>query len=103
MTVRQQLASLIRTYVPIGVGFVLALLARKYDIVLDDNASAALTSGVAALVSAAYYVVVRVLETRWKAVGWLLGLPVAPQYDVVKGSVVPNRPEPENGVQSPGL
>ena len=31
MTVRDQLASLIRTYVPIGVGFVLALLARKYD------------------------------------------------------------------------
>lgn len=80
MTVRDQLASLIRTYVPIGVGFVLALLARKYDVILDEGSSAALTSGIAALVSAVFYGVVRILETRWKAVGWLLGLAVRPQY-----------------------
>jgi hypothetical protein len=81
VTVREQLASLIRTWVPIGVGFVLALLGRKYGVVLDDASSAALTSGVAALAAAVYYVIVRALETRWKSVGWLLGLAVAPTYE----------------------
>lgn len=103
MTVRDQLASLLRTYVPIGVGFVLALLARKYDIVLDEASSDALVSAVTALAAAAYYVVIRILETRWKPVGWLLGLPVAPKYDVVQGSVVPNRSEPQNGTQGSSL
>ena len=98
MTVRDQLASLIRTYVPIGVGFVLALLARKYDVILDDASSAALTSGVAALVSAVFYGVVRVLETRWKAVGWLLGLAASPQYS----EPVVTKPEPDYGLPGRG-
>lgn len=81
MTVRDQLASLVRTWVPIGIGFVLALLARKFDIVIDETSSAALTSGLAALVSAVFYGVVRILEVRWKPLGWLLGLAVRPQYE----------------------
>lgn len=97
MTVRDQLASLIRTYVPIGVGFVLALLARKYDVILDDASSAALTSGVAALVSAVFYGVVRILESRWKPVGWLLGLAVRPQYEPGRVSVPPATPDAQNG------
>lgn len=94
MIVREQLASLIRTYVPIGVGFVLAFLGRKFDVVLDDASSAALTSGVAALVAAVYYGVVRLLETRWKAVGWLLGLATAPTYEPPAAPVT----EPESDV-----
>lgn len=81
VTVRDQLASLIRTWVPIGVGFALTLLARKYGIVIDDTISTSLTTGLAALVAAVYFAVVRALETRWKPLGWLLGLAVAPKYD----------------------
>ena len=48
---------------------------------LDEGSSAALTSGLAALVSAVFYGVVRILEARWKPFGWLLGLAVRPQYE----------------------
>jgi hypothetical protein len=97
MTVRDQLASLIRTWVPIGVGFVLALLARKFDVVLDEASSAALTAGIAALVSAVFYAVVRILESRWKPVGWLLGLAVRPQYESGRPSVPPADSSAQNG------
>lgn len=79
-TVRDQLASVIRTAVPIGVGFLLSLLARKWGIVLDDTSSQALASGVTAVLAAVYYVVVRFLEGRWAWVGWLLGLALPPSY-----------------------
>lgn len=80
-TVRNQLASIIRTAVPIGVGFLLSLLARKWGIVLDDASSQALASGVTAVAGAVYYVVVRALESRWRWFGWLLGLALPPSYD----------------------
>lgn len=86
-TLRDQFASQIRTLVPIAVGFVLSLIAREYGIVLDEASSAGLVSGLSALASAVYYVVVRLLESKVPAVGWLLGLPVAPSYD--NGKVVP--------------
>jgi hypothetical protein len=103
MTVRDQLASLIRTWVPIGVGFLLALLARKLDIVLDEGSSAALTSGIAALVSAVFYGVVRILESRWKPVGWLLGLAVRPQYETKAVGSGPGSSTSQNGVQGRDL
>jgi hypothetical protein len=95
VTVREQLASLVRTWVPIGVGFLLALLGRETSIVLDEASGAALTSGVAALASAAYYVIIRLLESSVPAVGWLLGLAVAPSYSKpVQGEVVSSKTEP---------
>lgn len=100
-TVRDQLASLVRTWVPIGVGFVLTLLGRKFGIVLDDASSASLTAGIAALVSAVFYGVVRILESRWKWVGWLLGLAVRPQYDTGRPSVPPAGSDAQNGAQAP--
>jgi len=100
MTVRDQLASLIRTWVPIGVGFVLALLARKFDVVLDEGSSAALVSGIAALVSAVFYAVVRILEARWKPVGWLLGLAVRPQYESTAVGTGPDSSTAQNGAES---
>lgn len=80
MTVRDKLAALIRTYVPVGVGVVLTLLARKYGVVIDDSISTSLTTGLAGLVSAVYYAVVRVLEAKFPRLGWLLGFAVAPTY-----------------------
>jgi hypothetical protein len=100
MTVRDQLASLIRTWVPIGVGFVLALLARKFGVVLDEASSAALTAGIAALASAVFYGVVRILESRWKPVGWLLGLAVSPQYESKAVGSGSDNPTAQNGAES---
>lgn len=87
MTIRDAFASVLRTYVPIGVGFVLTLLARKYGIVIDDSLSTSLTTGLAALVAASYYAVVRLLEARWSWVGWLLGFNVPPEYRSPAGKV----------------
>lgn len=81
MTIRDTLAALIRTYVPIGIGFVLTLLARKYGVVIDDTISTSLTTGLAALVAAVYYAAVKLLEARFKWAGWLLGFNVPPTYE----------------------
>lgn len=86
MTIRDAIASALRTYVPIGVGLVLTLLARKYDIVIDDTVSTSLTTGLAALVAALYYGVVRLLEARFPQLGWLLGFAVPPSYTKGTGS-----------------
>jgi len=80
MTVRDTIAALIRTYVPIAVGFVLTLLARKYGVVIDDTISTSLTTGLAALVAAVYYAVAKLLEARFTWAGWLLGFNVPPTY-----------------------
>lgn len=86
MTIRDAIASVLRTYVPIGVGFVLTLLARKYDVVIDDTVSTSLTTGLAALVAAVYYALVRLLEAKVPQLGWLLGFAVTPKYGVTATS-----------------
>lgn len=87
MTIRDALASVIRTYVPIGVGFVLTLLARKYGVVIDDTISTSLTTGLAALVAAVYYAAVRLLEAKVPQLGWLLGLAAQPEYKAPTGKL----------------
>jgi hypothetical protein len=81
MMLRDLFGSLVRTAVPYGVGFVLAFLARKYDVVLDDSTSAQLSSAAAILAGTAYYALIRAAEAKWSWVGWLLGWNVPPTYD----------------------
>lgn len=81
VTIRDAVAAFIRTYVPVGVGLVLTLLARKYGVVIDDTISTSLTTGLAALVAAVYYAVVRLLEAKFPKLGWLLGFAVPPTYN----------------------
>jgi hypothetical protein len=80
VTVRDGVASFIRTAVPIGVGLGLTWLGRETGVVLDSGSSAGLTSGVAALAGAGYYAVVRAAESKWPKLGWLLGLAIPPSY-----------------------
>lgn len=80
MTVRDFLTSAVRTWVPYLVGAGLTWLAMKAGVVLDDGASLQATLGVSAVIGAVYYAAIRWAESRWKWVGWLLGLPVAPTY-----------------------
>ncbi|WP_432050325.1 hypothetical protein [Verrucosispora sp. NA02020] len=74
------LVSLIRTWVPIAVGVALAWLATRLGIVLDESTSTGLTVGAVGLTSAVYYALVRALESRWPALGFLLGSRQAPVY-----------------------
>lgn len=80
-TVRDVLASLVRTAVPYGVGLVLAWLARKYDIIIDETSAAGLSATLAFVAGSVYYVIVRALEARVPALGWLLGLALPPTYE----------------------
>lgn len=70
------LASLIRTIVPVVVGALGTWLIR-IGVHVDD---AALTEVVTAALSAAYYVLARLLEHRWPRLGVLLGVPRQPTY-----------------------
>lgn len=77
--------SLIRTWVPIGVGALLAWLAAATHTVIPAGASATVGTVAAALVAAAYYAVARLLERAGspsaRTIGrYMLGGVVPPIY-----------------------
>lgn len=72
------LVSAVRTLVPVIVGLVAgALVSAGIDV--DEGA---LTTVVDGVLIGAYYLVVRFLEQRVPAFGWLLGVPRAPVYPI---------------------
>lgn len=73
------LPSILRTVVPLIVGFVVSLLVR---LGLDDAVdTAALTELVMLVVTAGYYAAVRALERYVDPrIGWLLGYAAQPKY-----------------------
>lgn len=71
--------SLIRTYVPVGVGALVAWLLTL-GIELDETVRNGLVVGATGLVIAVYYTVVRLLEKRWPFFGVLLGSTKQPEY-----------------------
>lgn len=71
--------SLIRTYVPIIVGTIAAFLTA-HSMTLDPSSIAGLTAFLSGLFNALYYLVARVLESRYPRLGWLLGSPKQPIY-----------------------
>lgn len=75
------LLSLVRTWVPVGVGSVLTYLGVHYGILLPEDMSGQLAIGVTALVVGAYYTVVRGLEAKWPVFGKLLGKKAQPTYE----------------------
>jgi len=79
-TVRDIGASLVRTFVATAVGAFLAWLAKNAHIVIDPASSAGVVQAFTAAVIGLYYLVVRTLETRVPAFGWLLGLAKLPTY-----------------------
>lgn len=70
-------ASVIRTLVPVAVGQIAAWLLLV-NIVLDSDAKAGLGTFLGGLITAIYYVAVRIVEQQWPSVGILLGLPKSP-------------------------
>jgi hypothetical protein len=72
--VNDTIVSLIRTWVPVVVGTVIAYLANKgFNIDVNQNAVVAATIAV-------YYALARFLEKRWPFLGFLLGVPKEPAY-----------------------
>jgi len=73
--------SLIRTYVPLAVGFALTWLASSLKVVVDPSSQAGLVALMVAVLSAAYYFLARLLEKQWPWLGVLLGAVAAPKYE----------------------
>jgi len=71
------LASIIRTLVPLAVGQIVAWLALA-SVILDEPTKNALGTFLGGLVTAVYYLIIRLLEQRWPAIGVLLGLAKSP-------------------------
>lgn len=70
------LVSLIRTYTPIVAGYLVSL-ALSAGFQVDSAQAETLLTGASI---AGYYALVRYLERKWPAVGWLLGSPRKPTY-----------------------
>ena len=71
-------ASIVRTFTPIIVGSVVGWFVTL-GVPLDDKFSGLLTLVVSGILSAVYYVAVRLLETYvTPKLGWLLGLAKTP-------------------------
>ena len=81
--------SFIRTYVPLAVGAAVTWAATRHGIVLDEATSQAATIATTGVASAVYYGLVRALESRFPALGVLLGYTAQPSYS---GDPVDGRP-----------
>lgn len=66
--------SLIRTYVGLGIGWLVSIGVLPDS--LTDQAATAATAGVIA----GYYLLARLLERKWSFFGYLLGVPKTPTY-----------------------
>lgn len=70
-------ASVIRTLVPVAVGQVSSWLLLL-NVALSQDAKTGLGAFLGGLITAIYYVGVRIIEQQWPGVGVLLGLPKSP-------------------------
>lgn len=87
--------SLIRTFVPLVVGSLVAWLATL-GIEVDRTALIGILDP---LLATAYYALIRAAEKRWPGAGWLLGAPGAPSYAPPSAPADVAAPSPE-GAQS---
>lgn len=77
---KDQIISLIRTFVPIAVGSFIGWLTLRTGIAVPDEASNGLTLFFVAILSGLYYTLARALEAKWPWFGLLLGAPAQPVY-----------------------
>lgn len=86
-------ASLIRTWVPAGIGVLIAWLSAKIGFVIDESSQVGLTAAVTGFAIGLYYAIVRWFELKFPQIGWFLGLAKSPGYstqDPPAGSPGPN-------------
>jgi hypothetical protein len=82
MKLNDTVIGLIRTWVPIGVGAVIAWFATQ-GLSLDYETQNAAIIALTGVTQALYYSLVRLLESQFPAVGWLLGSAKTPVYNPV--------------------
>jgi hypothetical protein len=82
MKLNDTLIGLIRTWVPIGVGAVIAWFTAQ-GLSLDSETQTAVIVALTGVTQAVYYSVVRLLENQFPAIGWLLGSAKTPVYNPV--------------------
>jgi len=70
----------VRTFVPIAIGAVVTFLARQFDIVIDSESAQGAVLFVNAVVTGAYYALIKYAETRFPWIGWLIGYAKSPTY-----------------------
>ena len=85
-------ASVIRTLVPVAVGQVASWLLLL-NVTLPLSAQEGLGAFLGGLLTAIYYVGVRIIEQQWPAFGVLLGLPKSPDTYSKDVPLVPAVPE----------
>lgn len=73
--------SQIRTWVPIGVGGLLAYLSGKLDISFDEGTANGLVLFIGSVAMGVYYAAARWLESRFPWAGYLLGSRGQPAYE----------------------
>lgn len=78
-------ASLIRTFVAIIVGSLLAWLVQEWGWVLDGPTQDGMVEFFTAIMIGVYYLAARWLELRYPAAGWMLGLARPPTYPATTG------------------
>lgn len=79
MQLNNTVIGLIRTWVPIGVGAVISWLATL-GLQLDSETQTATVVALTGVIQAVYYTLVRLLEDKFPAIGWLLGSAKTPNY-----------------------
>lgn len=83
MTPNDKVLGFIRTYIPYGISALLAWLLLNTGLDLTGEVQVALVTLTVALVTNAYYLLIRLVESRWPWVGVFLGWPKAPEYQAV--------------------
>lgn len=73
--VRDLVLSLIRTYIPIGVGIVLTWLGVRLDIEITEDMTTGAVALLVGVLSGLYYIIARLLESKWPVLSFLLGTP----------------------------
>ena len=72
--------AIVRTVIPIIVGWVVGLLAA-INIPIEPDVQAGLVLSLSTLTASLYYLLVAWLERRWRWFGWLLGVARNPVYE----------------------
>lgn len=83
MTPHDRVLSYIRTFVPYGIGALLAWVLTTVALDLRGEFELALTAFLVALVTNVYYLLIRFAESRAPWLGVLLGWPKMPDYTAV--------------------
>lgn len=91
---RTLIPSLIRTYVPVAVAVLVGYLA-DVGVVVPDDTSAALVTGIGGLAGAVYYTIVRLAERRWPWLSVFLGSDAQPALYQAP------QPKPRPRIQNP--